>query len=200
MSLSDWWHRRRERRERRYGVKPAERTVDEAGIIARVDMVRLEEMPVDAKRALHALLGRISVNTNFVASAWMFFPASSSRSKTKKPSSDHAPSGDRPLCGRARQPPSRRTAAICSFAVALTASLCHWLEGFAAVMQIPEVAPCPFDYLGDEQVETHVLRVDPLLLGSRELDQLRDQGRHLEGAAAALLYGQDIRGSRAQGR
>jgi hypothetical protein len=36
-----------------------------------VDMVRLEEMPADAKRALHVLLGRISILENFVASAWM---------------------------------------------------------------------------------------------------------------------------------
>ena len=36
-----------------------------------VDMSRLEEMPADAKRALHVLLGRIAILTNFVASAWM---------------------------------------------------------------------------------------------------------------------------------
>ena len=53
MSLSDWWHRRRERRERRYGVKPAERTVDEAGIIARVDMVRLEALAEAAYDAMY---------------------------------------------------------------------------------------------------------------------------------------------------
>jgi len=39
--------------------------------VVLVDMVRLEEMPADAKRALHVLLGRIAIMTNFVASAWM---------------------------------------------------------------------------------------------------------------------------------
>jgi hypothetical protein len=36
-----------------------------------VDMVRLEEMPAEAKSALHVLLGRIAILENFVASAWM---------------------------------------------------------------------------------------------------------------------------------
>jgi len=53
MSLIDWWHRRRERRERRHSASPAERAVDEAGIIARVDMVRLEALAEAAYDAMY---------------------------------------------------------------------------------------------------------------------------------------------------
>lgn len=53
MSLSDWWRRRRERRERKSGARTEERAVDEAGIIARVDMVRLEALAEAAYDAMY---------------------------------------------------------------------------------------------------------------------------------------------------
>ena len=53
MSISDWWHRRRERRERRHNARPIERVLDEAGIIARVDMVRLEALAEAAYDAMY---------------------------------------------------------------------------------------------------------------------------------------------------
>jgi hypothetical protein len=50
-TISEWWHRRRERKR---GAKPISRVVNEDGIVARVDMVRLEalaEAAYDAKEA-----------------------------------------------------------------------------------------------------------------------------------------------------
>jgi len=43
----------------------------EVPTVVLVDMVRLEDMPENAKQALGVLLGRIAINTSFVASAWM---------------------------------------------------------------------------------------------------------------------------------
>src|SRR5258708_40123141 len=53
MSISDWWHRRIDRRERKQCAKPIGRPLDEAGITARVDMVRLEALAEAAYDAMY---------------------------------------------------------------------------------------------------------------------------------------------------
>jgi hypothetical protein len=52
MTISDWWHKRRERRARREKTRPP-RVLDEAGIDARVDMVRLEALAEAAYDAMY---------------------------------------------------------------------------------------------------------------------------------------------------
>jgi hypothetical protein len=49
-TISEWWHRRRERKRH---AKPICRVVDEAGIVARVDMVRLEALAEAAYDAMY---------------------------------------------------------------------------------------------------------------------------------------------------
>ena len=53
MTISQWWHKRREKRERRQQAQPAARMIDEAGITARVDMVRLEALAEAAYDAMY---------------------------------------------------------------------------------------------------------------------------------------------------
>src|SRR3954467_4688680 len=50
MSISEWWHRRRDRRR---SARHFSRMVDEEGIIARVDMVRLEALAEAAYDAMY---------------------------------------------------------------------------------------------------------------------------------------------------
>ena len=50
MTIADWW---RNRRARKRGAKPFVRTLDEAGITARVDMVRLEALAEAAYDAMY---------------------------------------------------------------------------------------------------------------------------------------------------
>jgi len=52
MTISEWWHRRRERRERRF-AKPPARLLDEIAITARVDMVRFEALAEAAYDAMY---------------------------------------------------------------------------------------------------------------------------------------------------
>lgn len=49
MTISEWWQRRRERKR----ARPLPRMVDEDGIIARVDMVRLEALAEAAYDAMY---------------------------------------------------------------------------------------------------------------------------------------------------
>ena len=49
-TISEWWQRRRERKRR---ARPLSRMVDEEGIIARVDMVRLEALAEAAYDAMY---------------------------------------------------------------------------------------------------------------------------------------------------
>ncbi|HEX3487393.1 MAG TPA: hypothetical protein VHT51_20220 [Micropepsaceae bacterium] len=44
MTISEWWHNRRERLRRKNRTKPFVKVLDETGIAARVDMVRLEAL------------------------------------------------------------------------------------------------------------------------------------------------------------
>ena len=53
MTIRDWWHRRRERRLRGEKTRPLTRVLDEAGINARVDMVRLEALAEAAYDAMY---------------------------------------------------------------------------------------------------------------------------------------------------
>ena len=53
MTISDWWHKRRERSRRKENSKPAVRVLDETGITARVDMVRLEALAEAAYDAMY---------------------------------------------------------------------------------------------------------------------------------------------------
>jgi hypothetical protein len=53
MTISEWWHKRRQRRERSKGAKSAARVLDEAGIAARVDLVRLEALAEAAYDAMY---------------------------------------------------------------------------------------------------------------------------------------------------
>jgi hypothetical protein len=53
MTISQWWHKRRERRGRRENAKPLVRVLDEPGIAARVDMVRLEALAEAAYDAMY---------------------------------------------------------------------------------------------------------------------------------------------------
>ena len=53
MTIRDWWHKRRDRRERKEESKPCVRILDEAGITARVDMVRLEALAEAAYDAMY---------------------------------------------------------------------------------------------------------------------------------------------------
>jgi hypothetical protein len=53
MTIREWWHRRREQRGRRQKAKPLARVLDEAGIAARVDMVRLEALAEAAYDAMY---------------------------------------------------------------------------------------------------------------------------------------------------
>jgi hypothetical protein len=50
MTISQWW---RKRRQRKYGVTPVGKVLDEAGITARVDMVRLEALAEAAYDAMY---------------------------------------------------------------------------------------------------------------------------------------------------
>ena len=49
-TISEWWHRRRDRKR---GAKAISRVVDEDGIVARVDMVRLEALAEAAYDAMY---------------------------------------------------------------------------------------------------------------------------------------------------
>lgn len=53
MTIREWWHKRREQRGRREILKPRPRVLDEAGIDARVDMVRLEALAEAAYDAMY---------------------------------------------------------------------------------------------------------------------------------------------------
>ena len=53
MTIRDWWQKRRERRERKEEIKPCGRILDESGITARVDMVRLEALAEAAYDAMY---------------------------------------------------------------------------------------------------------------------------------------------------
>ena len=50
MTISQWWRRRR---QRKHGAAPAGKVLDEAGISARVDMVRLEALAEAAYDAMY---------------------------------------------------------------------------------------------------------------------------------------------------
>ena len=50
MTISQWW---RKRRQRKHGAMPVGRVLDEAGITARVDMVRLEALAEAAYDAMY---------------------------------------------------------------------------------------------------------------------------------------------------
>ena len=53
MTIRNWWQKRREVRERKEEAKPCVRVLDEAGIAARVDMVRLEALAEAAYDAMY---------------------------------------------------------------------------------------------------------------------------------------------------
>ena len=53
MTIKDWWQKRRERQDRKVEYKPCTRILDEAGITARVDMVRLEALAEAAYDAMY---------------------------------------------------------------------------------------------------------------------------------------------------
>lgn len=53
MTIRDWWQKRRDRRERKEEIKACARILDEAGITARVDMVRLEALAEAAYDAMY---------------------------------------------------------------------------------------------------------------------------------------------------
>ena len=52
MTIRDWWQKRRDR-QRKEEIKPCARILDEAGITARVDMVRLEALAKAAYDAMY---------------------------------------------------------------------------------------------------------------------------------------------------
>jgi len=52
MTIRDWWQKRRDR-QRKEEIKPCARILDEAGITARVDMVRLEALAEAAYDAMY---------------------------------------------------------------------------------------------------------------------------------------------------
>jgi hypothetical protein len=53
MTIRQWWQKRREKRDRKEEEKPCVRILDEAGITARVDMVRLEALAEAAYDAMY---------------------------------------------------------------------------------------------------------------------------------------------------
>jgi hypothetical protein len=53
MTIRDWWHKRRDRWVRGETARPLARVLDEAGITARVDMVRLEALAEAAYDAMY---------------------------------------------------------------------------------------------------------------------------------------------------
>jgi hypothetical protein len=53
MTIRNWWQKRREKRERKEEIKSCARILDEAGITARVDMVRLEALAEAAYDAMY---------------------------------------------------------------------------------------------------------------------------------------------------